>query len=320
MMSAKRNHRKRIAVVKYIGLVLLRSLSFACVCVCVRLFSAASLYSFFPSSLGKIRQNLSLSLLHRHRVLAPFTPRVKPTMEAAAVLAAQPPRKHIFFTSALLPRRKGHRVRNSVVRVNNSAGKNDVNEEEEESTSSNALASLERELSLQISLENYTEAAKLRDSIALLKRDDLVAVETCNSLFYDAFRRGDFTLMHSKVWGSGAHVRCTHPGMPTVLGDENVKESWRIVFESMGGAGGSESASSSTSQQKMDVKCKSVQAYANGNLGIVTCEEVVMRASTLTCTNVFEKQGGEWRMIQHHASAVFPGSVAAGGSSASSSS
>lgn len=110
------------------------------------------------------------------------------------------------------------------------------------------------------------------------------------------------------------------PGMPTVLGDENVKESWRIVFESMGGAGGSGSASSSTSQQKMDVKCKSVQAYANGNLGIVTCEEVVMRASTLTCTNVFEKQGGEWRMIQHHASAVFPGSVAAGGSSASSSS
>jgi len=271
-----------------------------------------------------VRENpskpLSLSLLHRHRVLAPFTPRVKPTMEAAAVLAAQPPRKHIFFTSALLPRRKGHRVRNSVVRVNNSAGKNDANEEEEESTSSNALASLERELSLQISLENYTEAAKLRDSIALLKRDDLVAVETCNSLFYDAFRRGDFTLMHSKVWGSGAHVRCTHPGMPTVLGDENVKESWRIVFESMGGAGGSGSASSSTSQQKMDVKCKSVQAYANGNLGIVTCEEVVMRASTLTCTNVFEKQGGEWRMIQHHASAVFPGSVAAGGSSASSSS
>jgi ketosteroid isomerase-like protein len=244
-------------------------------------------------------------------------------MGAAAALSAQASSKHIFFTGALLPRRKSHGVRNLGTRVRDSAGKNDrANEEEEEEdeSTSNALASLERELSLQISLENYAEAAKLRDSIALLKRDDLVAVETCNSLFYDAFRRGDFTLMHSKVWGSGAHVRCTHPGMPTVLGDENVKESWRIVFESMGGAGGSGSASSSTSQQKMDVKCKSVQAYANGNLGIVTCEEVVMRASTLTCTNVFEKQGGEWRMIQHHASAVFPGSVAAGGSSASSSS
>ena len=243
-------------------------------------------------------------------------------MGAVASFAAHASSRRIFFTGALLPIRKSHGVRNLGTRVRDSAGKNDrANEEEEEDEStSNALASLERELSLQISLENYTEAAKLRDSIALLKRDDLVAVETCNSLFYDAFRRGDFTLMHSKVWGSGAHVRCTHPGMPTVLGDENVKESWRIVFESMGGAGGSGSASSSTSQQKMDVKCKSVQAYANGNLGIVTCEEVVMRASTLTCTNVFEKQGGEWRMIQHHASAVFPGSVAAGGSSASSSS
>ncbi|CAL6407210.1 unnamed protein product [Bathycoccus prasinos] len=247
-------------------------------------------------------------------------------MGAVAAFAAHASSRRIFFTGgALLPRRKSHHgVRNLGTRVpRDSAGKNDrANEEEEEEdeSTSNALASLERELSLQISLENYAEAAKLRDSIALLKRDDLVAVETCNSLFYDAFRRGDFTLMHSKVWGSGAHVRCTHPGMPTVLGDENVKESWRIVFESMGGAGGSGSASSSTSQQKMDVKCKSVQAYANGNLGIVTCEEVVMRASTLTCTNVFEKQGGEWRMIQHHASAVFPGSVAAGGSSASSSS
>ena len=288
--------------------------------MCVRLFSAADLYSFFPFRGKSLKTSLSLSFLHRHRALAAFTARVKPTMGAVAAFAAHASSRRIFFTSsALLPRRKSHSVRNSVVRVHNSAGKHDANEEEEESTS-NALASLERELSLQISLENYTEAAKLRDSIALLKRDDLVAVETCNSLFYDAFRRGDFTLMHSKVWGSGAHVRCTHPGMPTVLGDENVKESWRIVFESMGGAGGSGSASSSTSQQKMDVKCKSVQAYANGNLGIVTCEEVVMRASTLTCTNVFEKQGGEWRMIQHHASAVFPGSVAAGGSSASSSS
>jgi len=184
-----------------------------------------------------------------------------------------------------------------------------------------SLAALERNLALQISLENYAEAAKLRDRIANMKRDDLIGVETCNALFYDCFRRGDFEKMWKEVWGVGAHVRCTHPGMPTVLGDENVKESWRIVFESMGGGSSSNSGESSTSsQQKMDVRCKNVEAYASGNLGIVTCEEVVMRASTLTCTNVFEKQGGEWKMIQHHASAIFPGSVGAGGSSASSSS
>ena len=43
-----------------------------------------------------------------------------------------------------------------------------------------------------------------------------------------------------------------------------------------------------------------------------------MRASTLTCTNVFEKQEGEWKMIQHHASAVFPRSTGSGGNNASS--
>ena len=178
------------------------------------------------------------------------------------------------------------------------------------------LAALERDLELQISLENYANAAKLRDEIKALKENDLVAVETCNATFYDAFRRGDWTTMDSKVWGRGDHVRCTHPGMPTVVGEENVRESWKIVFESMEGRNGG--SRNTSREQQMDVQCKSVEAYANGNLGIVTCEEVVMRASTLTCTNVFEKQEGEWKMIQHHASAVFPGSTGSGGNNASS--
>ena len=178
------------------------------------------------------------------------------------------------------------------------------------------LAALERDLELQISLENYANAAKLRDEIKALKENDLVAVETCNATFYDAFRRGDWTTMDSKVWGRGDHVRCTHPGMPTVVGEENVRESWKIVFESMEGRNGG--SRNTSREQQMDVQCKSVEAYANGNLGIVTCEEVVMRASTLTCTNVFEKQEGEWKMIQHHASAVFPGSTGSGWDNASS--
>jgi len=224
----------------------------------------------------------------------------------------------------LMPPLRRRNTNSSKALSNDDNVNNEEDEEEEDDDDIESLAALERNLALQISLENYAEAAKLRDRIANMKRDDLIGVETCNALFYDCFRRGDFEKMWKDVWGVGAHVRCTHPGMPTVLGDENVKESWRIVFESMagGGSGGSSNSgeSSTSSQQKMDVRCKNVEAYASGNLGIVTCEEVVMRASTLTCTNVFEKQGGEWKMIQHHASAIFPGSVGAGGSSASSSS
>ena len=190
------------------------------------------------------------------------------------------------------------------------------NDDENEEGKKKDLAALERDLELQISLENYANAAKLRDEIKALKENDLVAVETCNATFYDAFRRGDWTTMDSKVWGRGDHVRCTHPGMPTVVGEENVRESWKIVFESMEGRNGG--SRNTSREQQMDVQCKSVEAYANGNLGIVTCEEVVMRASTLTCTNVFEKQEGEWKMIQHHASAVFPGSTGSGENNASS--
>ena len=192
---------------------------------------------------------------------------------------------------------------------------NDDDDENEEGKKKD-LAALERDLELQISLENYARAARLRDEIKALKENDLVGVETCNATFYDAFRRGDWTTMDSKVWGRGDHVRCTHPGMPTVVGEENVRESWKIVFESMEGRNGG--SRNTSREQQMDVQCKSVEAYANGNLGIVTCEEVVMRASTLTCTNVFEKQEGEWKMIQHHASAVFPGSAGTGGNNTSS--
>ena len=67
-------------------------------------------------------------------------------------------------------------------------------------------------------------------------------------------------------------MRCTHPGMPTVVGEENVRESWKIVFRIDGRESNGGSRNTSREQQ-MDVQCKSVEAYANGNLGIVTCEE-----------------------------------------------
>ena len=100
-------------------------------CVCV---------SFLPpiyipfSHLGESPSKpLSLSFLHRHRALAAFTARVKPTMGAVAAFAAHASSRRIFFTGALLPRRKSHGVRNLGTRVRDSAGKNDrANEEEEE--------------------------------------------------------------------------------------------------------------------------------------------------------------------------------------------
>ena len=163
-------------------------------------------------------------------------------------------------------------------------------QKEEEARKS--LDALERELELNVTLENYAEAAKIRDRVNAMRESDYFLVELQNAMFYDAFRKGSFQQMKA-VWGRGEHVRCTHPGMPCVLGDLNVLESWKIVFESMGSGGGG-----------LDVECKNANVYAQGTFGMVTCEEIVMKNGRLTCTNVFEKQDGKWLMIQHHASAV----------------
>ena len=47
--------------------------------------------------------------------------------------------------------------------------------------------------------------------------------------------------------------------------------------------------------------------HAGAGWGFVTCVEAVeteTSAGRLAATNVFELQGGEWKMVQHHASAM----------------
>ena len=102
--------------------------------------------------------------------------------------------------------------------------------------------------------------------------------------------------------GKGGHVRCTHPGLTCVVGDENVQESWKIVFQSVEVT----EAERSYSGKKVDIRHIKVYVYANGNMGIVTCEEALDGHvdGVLSCTNVFEKQNGEWKMIQHHTSLI----------------
>lgn len=54
---------------------------------------------------------------------------------------------------------------------------------------------LQRNLQIAIEEENYAEAAKIRDDLQLLHEDSKASVLTANSRFYDAFRRGDRSLV-----------------------------------------------------------------------------------------------------------------------------
>lgn len=69
-----------------------------------------------------------------------------------------------------------------------------------------------------------------------------------------------------------------------------VLESWALVFR----AGG-----------RLRITCEDVHAYATDSMGFLTCTEVVDSGTAtgrLACTNIFEKQGDQWRMVHHCAS------------------
>lgn len=103
------------------------------------------------------------------------------------------------------------------------------------------------------------------------------------------------------VVGEGDHVQCIHPGSGCVAGRDAVLESWRLIFASAPGG--------------LSIDLADVRVHApacggpDGGLAVVTCVERVDAgdsAGRVLATNVFERQGGRYRMILHHGSPAPP--------------
>ncbi len=125
---------------------------------------------------------------------------------------------------------------------------------------------------------------------------DLDDVLRCNTLFYEAFNQRDMTLMES-VWMHDGRVRCVHPGWGILEGWEEVRAS----FEKILGSG------------LAVIEVSDVEPFvADGEpMAWVTCIEEIsynLEGNIITAraqaTNIFEKEGGRWLMVHHHASAV----------------
>ncbi|KAG5243048.1 F-box protein [Salix suchowensis] len=140
-----------------------------------------------------------------------------------------------------------------------------------------------RELQAAIEEENYTQAAKIRDSLKVLQEDSKASVLAANSRFYTAFRKGDLAAMQS-LWQKADNVCCVHPGASGVLGYDDVMESWELVWMNY--------------DFPLDIELKNVRVHFRGDVGYVTC------LGAQFVTNVFEKIGGQWFISVHHASPV----------------
>ncbi|GLI68139.1 hypothetical protein VaNZ11_012475 [Volvox africanus] len=153
------------------------------------------------------------------------------------------------------------------------------------------IAQLETELQGALTQEDYKLAARLRDKIQQKQQVSKLAVEDANRRFYDAFMSGRIEEME-RVVGEGEHVQVVHPGASCIAGRAQVMDSWRAILRNV-------------RPGAFKVKLEDVRVFAREDMGFVTCVEIIDADDSegrIVATNVFEKQGGAWRIVQHHGS------------------
>ncbi|XP_020572689.1 uncharacterized protein LOC110019392 [Phalaenopsis equestris] len=151
---------------------------------------------------------------------------------------------------------------------------------------------LQQQLDKAIEDEDYAHAAKLRDNLQVLHEDSRASVLSANERFYHAFRNGNLAAMQS-IWAKGDHVYVVHPGAGRISGYELVTDSWEIVC-------------GADHEFPIRIDLKDVEVHVRGNVGFVTCMEVVKTKGgswgKQVATNVFEEIDGQWFICVHHAS------------------
>jgi ketosteroid isomerase-like protein len=128
--------------------------------------------------------------------------------------------------------------------------------------------------------------------------DDEAQLVEANAGFYRAFESLDLAEM-DRAWAHAEYVRCVHPGWCLLVGWEAVQQSWDAIFKGT---------------REMRFSIEDVRPHVDGDLGWVTCTENILShargqvaVTSLLATNLFERRGGEWLMVHHHASHILTG-------------
>ena len=154
--------------------------------------------------------------------------------------------------------------------------------------------SLEVELKNVIQDEDYAQAVRLCDEIQILHENNQVGIIAANARFYKAFEKGDLSAMRM-IWSKRNNVHCIHPGTGCISGNDIVMESWELTL-------GPEL------DLPLQIELQNVEVYMKGNLGFVTCLQLVRTSENnwgkQVATNVLEKVEGNWYICLHHASHI----------------
>jgi len=125
------------------------------------------------------------------------------------------------------------------------------------------------------------------------KHNDNDLVLEVNTRFYKALGTRDLELMGT-VFVHDDRAGCMHPGWVMLKGWEAIRQSWENVFDP---------------QDQLEIKLHNLTVELEGDAAWVTCiqeliyinrEPVMMNVSV--STNIFEKNGSQWKMVIHQAS------------------
>jgi ketosteroid isomerase-like protein len=119
-----------------------------------------------------------------------------------------------------------------------------------------------------------------------------------NESFYRAFTRGDVAAMRA-LWAERDDVVCFHPGAYLLRGRADVLSAWQQIL---------------VAPAPLEMRCHDASVQLHGEVAVVTCYEGNGEHSPhLAATNVFVLQGGQWKMLHHHAGPLAQPRIPAGG-------
>ena len=124
---------------------------------------------------------------------------------------------------------------------------------------------------------------------------DKEAVLAANEAFYRAFSDRDLPSM-TLLWWQGSTSVCIHPGSLPILGWDEIKASWKSIFQN-------------TSSLEIDIEI--VNAEVDQALAYVVLREIVLQSNQgrkikaqSMATNVFQKMAQKWYLVSHHGSPI----------------
>ena len=116
---------------------------------------------------------------------------------------------------------------------------------------------------------------------------DADAVLAANLEFYRAFTMRDLAAMEA-LWARNSPVSCLHPGWAALTDRDTVIASWHGIL---------------SNPEAPRIACYDERVMMFGDAALVLCEEE-LDGGTLAASNLFVREGDDWRIAHHHAGQI----------------